>query len=110
MARHGPDAEILADLRERFTGHRTRVAGVVDMPPMPEVVAIIGPCDFIGYTVTRDGKREKYIHDFAAKDRPQMAVAADGSLWLIGGAYDFTERGIVDASDRKTRAELKRGR
>jgi hypothetical protein len=98
-----------ADLFERFTGHDVSRGEVVDVPPLPDVVAIIGPVDFIGYTTVRDGRREKYIHHFAAKDRPKLAVTPDGSqILLIGGDYDFTERGIVDGSDLKTRREMSR--
>lgn len=110
IADHGDDAVMVADLRERFTGQRTHVAGTVNVPPMPKVVAIIGPCDFIGYTTVRDGRSEKYIHEFARADRPQLAIAPDGSILLLGGNYDFTERGIVDGSDKKTRRELARDR
>jgi hypothetical protein len=107
---HGRDAVLAADLRERFTGQRTHVAGTVNIPPIPKVVALIGPVDFIGYTAVRDGRSEKYIHDFAHKDRPQLAVGPDGSIWVLGGGFEFTERGIVDDSDLKTRRELARDR
>ena len=52
------------------------------------------------YTTVRDGKEEKYIHQFKAKDKPLLCVTPDGTqILLVGGAYDFTERGIVDRSD-----------
>lgn len=66
---------------------------------MPEIdVGLkVGHCDGILYTTVRDGKTEKYIHKFKRSSRPLLAASFDGkSLVLIGGSYQFTERGIVD--------------
>ncbi len=102
----GPQAVSAAELFERFTGRRAKLTAI-DVDPMPEAVAVIGPCDFIGYTTIRNGRKESYVHDFALKDRPLLCVAPDGSqILLVGGDYDFTSRGIVDGSDHKTRREL----
>lgn len=88
-------------LFERFTGHEAEIMGRVTVPPLPRVMAAIGVVDFIGYTTVRDGVKEKYIHNFKAADRPVMAVSPDGrSIYLIGDRYRFTERGIVDMSDK----------
>lgn len=89
---------------ERFTGHDAEEVAAVRVPDPPEAVAVIGECDGILYTTVRDGVREKYIHKFRAKDKPLFCVSPDGKqLLLIGGDYDFTERGIVDGSDWKNR-------
>jgi hypothetical protein len=91
-----------ASLYERFTGHKVEPdeCGVVNVPDQPKVGVLIGDLDFVGYTTVRDGVREKYIHKFAAKDRPSLVVAPDGkSIHVVGGRYTFTERGIVDHSD-----------
>ena len=102
-----PDVQAAASLRERFTGHKTRRAGVVEIPDLPPTVAVIGTLDFVGYTTVRDGRKEAYIHRFAARDKPLLCVSPDGEqIILVGGNYDFTERGIVDGSDRKTRREM----
>ena len=91
-----------ADLYERFTGHDAEVIGEVTIPPPPREVCVIGTLDGVLYTTVRDGRTEHYKHEFALKDRPLLAVSPDGkSLHLIGGRYVFTERGIVDMSDRK---------
>ena len=61
----------------------------------------IGECDGVLYTTVRDGKIEHYIHEFADSDKPMLAVSPNGrQLILIGGRYKFTERGIVDTSDK----------
>ncbi|NCA24613.1 MAG: hypothetical protein EBS91_08475, partial [Betaproteobacteria bacterium] len=60
----------------------------------------IGEVDGILYSTVRDGVLEKYIHKFRKRDKPLFVVAPDGkALYLVGGNYTFTERGIVDDSD-----------
>jgi hypothetical protein len=57
----------------------------------------IGDVDGILYTTERDGEIESYIHEFKEKARPQLIASYDGQeLRIIGGRFDFTERGIVD--------------
>lgn len=66
------------------------------------VAMVIGTLDAVMYTTVRDGKKEQYIHQFKARARPLLCTSYDGKqLLLIGGHYNFTERGIVDKS-RKT--------
>jgi len=84
-------------LYERFSGHDAELVGRVPMPVIPKVLVTIGQVDGILYTTVRDGVKEKYIHRFRSKSRPLLAVSPDGnSMVLLGGAYQFTERGIVD--------------
>ena len=95
---------------EKFTGREAVPVEEVTVPPLPREVYIIGPCDAIAYTTERDGKTQSFIHEFAAKDRPLLAINEAGTqMLLVGGRYSFTPRGIVDGSDKKTRAEIRRG-
>jgi len=90
-----------ADLYERFSGHDALELGTVSVPGMPAVGVAIGEVDGILYSTIRDGKLEKYIHKFHKADRPLFVVSPEGkSLFLLGGNYTFTERGIVDRSDK----------
>ena len=90
-----------ADLYERFSGHDPEIVGSMKIPDMIEVGVLIGDLDFLGYTTVRDGVTEKYIHKFRAADKPSLVVSVDGkSIHIIGGRYTFTERGIVDKSDK----------
>ena len=90
-----------ADLYERFSGHDAVEVGRVKLPDVPPVGVAIGTVDGILYTTVRDGVTEKYIHKFHKRDCPLFVVSPDGkSLYLVGGVYTFTERGIVDRSDR----------
>lgn len=63
----------------------------------PKTGLVIGDLDGVLYTTVRDGKTEKYIHKFKRNSRPLLISSHDGeSLHIIGGQYEFTERGIVD--------------
>lgn len=96
------DIERAADLYERFTGHQAEPIGTANVPALPAVVMVIGECDGVLYTTVRDGRKERYIHEFANSDKPLLCVAPDGKQMLfVGGRYVFTERGIVDLSDKK---------
>ena len=96
------DVARASDLFERFTGHDAEELGTVKVNPLPKVAAVIGECDGVLYTTVRDGVQEKYIHEFAKRDRPLLCVSPDGKqILLVGGRYRFTEAGIVDASDKK---------
>ena len=93
--------EQAADLYERFSGHDAEEIGKVKIPDLPKVGVAIGTVDGVLYSTVRDGVAEKYIHKFHKKDQPLFVVSPDGkSLFLLGGCYNFTERGIVDRSDK----------
>lgn len=82
---------------QRFTGHADMTARRMVLPRMPRAVLTVGECDGILYTTVRDGRKESYIHRFAKGSRPLLTASPDGKrLYLLGGAYTFTNRGIVD--------------
>lgn len=84
-------------LYEKFTGHDPVDEVLIDKPEMPDVMSVIGDIDAILYTTVREGKVERYKHSFKKSARPLFCVSPDGlSLHLIGGSYEFGERGIVD--------------
>lgn len=86
-----------AALYADFSGHEPEIVGELDKPVIPDVLIGIGEIDGIMYSTIRDGVLEKYIHRFNKKSRPLFAVSPDGKqLFMLGGAYNFTERGIVD--------------
>jgi len=102
LVSHGADRlEFLkaARLYENFTGDAGAVIARVPPIKIPRAVAVVGECDGIMYTTVRDGQHEKYIHKFSKKARPLFCISPDGSqIFLIGGEYRFTERGIIDKS------------
>lgn len=91
--------EHAAKLYENFSGHDAEEIISIDKPDMPDVMLRVGEIDGVMYSTVRDGVPEKYIHKFNKSCRPIFAVSHDGKqLFMLGGAYDFTERGIVDHS------------
>lgn len=79
-----------------FTGTKGKLV-TVSKPDMPDVALIVGYLDAVMYETIRDGKVEKYIHKFKKKSRPLLASSYDGNqLLILGGGYNFTDRGIVD--------------
>jgi len=61
----------------------------------PKTGLVIGELDGVLYTTVRDGKTEKYEHEFKKGSRPLLVSSHDGeSLHILGGDYEFTERGI----------------
>lgn len=87
-------------LFESFREAAPRRIGVVKMA-IPKAVAVMGYVEGIDYRTTHGGKVTLYHHDFEPGSRPLLAVSADGrQLLLLGGRYEFTERGIVDKDAR----------
>ena len=83
-------------LFEGFTGHEGAIAGKISVPA-PRTLVVIGECEAIAYTATRDGATHSYEHDFRESSRPVLAVTPDGKrLYLVGGKYKFGNRGIED--------------
>lgn len=94
--RSSPESAAAARRFQAFTGHKATRSKRVSVPTARAGLAI-GPVLQVAYETTRDGKLEKYLHRFAPHARPLLAASHDGrSLFMLGGAYRFTERGIVD--------------
>jgi hypothetical protein len=92
-----------AQLYEDFTGEPARHVRQVRTRDHDTVLAV-GPAEAVAYNAVRDGKRASFIHEFRKGSRPLLAVSHDGSqLYLLGGAYRFTDRGI---EDRKRMAQI----
>lgn len=84
------------ELFEDFRGENPESVERINIP-IAKAGMTIGPCDGIMYTTRRDGKVEKYIHRFKKSARPLLIASHDGEqLYIVGGQYTFTERGIVD--------------
>lgn len=82
-----------------FTGDEPEHATKIPIRT-PKTGLLVGDLDGVLYTTVRDGVTERYIHEFKKGSRPLLAAAHDGkSLHILGGEYEFTERGIVDKED-----------
>ena len=81
---------------EEFSGHDAKHVDKINVN-WPDVGLMVGECDGVLYSTVRDGKLEHYIHKFKRKSRPALIASHDGkTLALVGGAFAFTDRGIVD--------------
>lgn len=86
-----------ARLFTNFTGMKGEVVGEEQVPPVDDVMVVVGICEAIAYQATRDGETASYQHEFAPNARPALAVSHDGRrLYLLAGAYEFTSHGIED--------------
>lgn len=64
---------------------------------IPEAVAVIGHVTEICYRTTHGDETVYYRHPFQEGSRPLLCSSPDGrQLLLLGGRYEFGERGIVD--------------
>jgi hypothetical protein len=83
-------------LYKSFRERTPKRIGKIDFV-VPRAVACIGYVEGIDYKTTHGSKVTLYHHDFAPGSRPLLCVSADGKqLLMLGGRYQFTERGIVD--------------
>ena len=99
------DLERAAKLYRDFREERPRRARAVRVT-LPKVAMVMGHVRAIEYDTTHGGKVTLYKHRFAPGSRP-MLVAANGrgKLFLIGGRYHVTARGIVDLDPRGREVE-----
>lgn len=80
-----------------FSGMEPAELLEVKAGPVPRMAWKLGELEEVLYNTERDGKRERYLHPFKKSARPLLAVDAEtGQLFLVGGAYTVTERGITD--------------
>lgn len=83
-------------LFQRFRAQDPKFVDEIDVTFHREMLAV-GKVVAVEYDTVRSGKNERYRHEFTGKSRPTLAASFDGAqLYFVGGAYDFTDRGIVD--------------
>lgn len=83
----------------RFMLRAPNRATHLNVPPLPKIALAIGELHALEYVSTRGGESVSYRHVFKTGSRPLLASSHDGKqLILLGGAYRFTNRGIVDSS------------
>lgn len=99
-----------ARLYENFREAKPKRARVVRVT-LPKVAAVIGHVRQIQYDTTHQGKTHLYKHTFAPGSRPLLVAGTrNGQLYLIGGRYHVTGRGIVDKDGRGREIEDGRSR
>jgi hypothetical protein len=84
-------------LHEQFRETKPTRARVIRAPKMPSVLMVMGTVEKIHYRTTHKGRAHLYRHDFAPGSRPMIAAGPKrNQLFLIGGRFHVTARGIVD--------------
>lgn len=82
---------------EDFTGRRPTKVRRDQLEDHDVVGWEMGPAVGVAYEATRDGEKAQYFHEFAKSARPRLVAREDGKqLFLTGGKYTVTERGIED--------------
>jgi hypothetical protein len=98
--RANTDTRKSAALYRKFREREPKVARSVTLA-LPRAVAIMGYCEAILYTTTHGSRAKFYKHTFAKGSRPLLCAGPrKNQLYLIGGRFHVTERGIVDLSPR----------
>lgn len=84
-------------LHADFSGHQLGDEEFVVTIADDTVIFPVGELVGIMYRCTRDGKKEKYLHQFKASSAPILAVTSDGKqFFAIGGNYQFKDSGFND--------------
>lgn len=93
----GPEYDALVEWYSAFHGRVPDALTVmtVEKEIMPDVVAELGPLTAIEYRVTlSSGEKVTMRHTFG-RQKPLLVCDADGKgLWIVGGKFKVTERGI----------------
>lgn len=102
---------------EDFSGHKPSKVRRSRLPDQDVTGWEMGPVIGVAYEARRDGETKPYFHEFKKNVRPRLVARDDGrQLYIEGGKYKVTERGIedmpylmtVNPSPRKGRAAPKR--
>lgn len=73
---------------------------------VPKALMTMGRVSAIEYETTHGGKTHAYRHDFVPGSRPTLAATGKKQgLFLLGGRYHVTERGIVDLDPKGREVE-----
>lgn len=80
-----------------FTGRSAKKVVTSKLDDKDQVGYRLGPMVGVAYEATRDGKTERYFHEFKKAARPDLISRDDGKqLYIDGGKYRVTDRGIED--------------
>jgi hypothetical protein len=84
-----------AQLFHEFTGRKSARITKHELPASPTEGLVFGRLVDVGYESARDGRL--YRHTFRVRSRPLLVATPDGkTVYIVGGRYAFTDRGIVD--------------
>jgi hypothetical protein len=82
---------------ENFTGHVPKQMATRKLDDVDQAGYRMGSVVGVAYEARRDGETAQYFHRFAKKSRPDLVARDDGKqLYITGGSYKVTDRGIED--------------
>jgi hypothetical protein len=80
-----------------FTGRAPDRVDYAQLDDHPVAGYQLGQMEGVAYEATRDGKTERYFHEFSRRARPKLVVKDDGSqMYIVNGKYKVGDRGIED--------------
>lgn len=80
-----------------FTGHEPSKVRVTKLDDRDVAGWKMGPLVGVAYEATRDNETRQYFHEFKKSSRPDLIARDDGrKLYIAGGSYKITERGVED--------------
>lgn len=94
-----PGASDVERARKLFRAFRSEEPGALTTVKLrvPRAGFVVGALKGLIYETSQDGRRETYQHLFRKSSAPLLVSDADGDLlWILGGNFRFTARGIVD--------------
>ena len=83
-------------LSEKFNGFEPSTATMqpVESLKIPTVLVELGELVELTYKSNKGDKRKRlYVHAFGA-NKPILAASGDGRLFILGGKFEITDRGI----------------
>lgn len=84
---------------EDFTGSEPKGVATRKLDDTDQAGYRMGSVVGVAYEARRDGETAQYFHRFAKKSRPDLVARDDGrQLYISGGNYKVTDRGIEDRS------------
>lgn len=90
-----------AGLYKRFREEEPKRARSVKIT-LPKAMMVMGTLDAVLYTTTHGGRSQSYKHTFNKGSRPLLCAGTkDGQLFVVGGRFRVTARGIVDLNGRR---------
>lgn len=80
---------------ETHWGEPVEGGALVMLAQPPEAIYSLGELARVEYDTSKGGEFARFYHDFETT-KPMLAVDPDGgTLWIVGGDYKVTPRGIV---------------
>jgi len=90
------DQEKATKLLQKFSGRSDFDHQIVNIE-LPETAAVMGNLVGLIYEADKDDEVAQYIHEFDPASQPVLAVSPNGKqLFIVGGRFQVTSRGIVD--------------